>query len=178
MYGMVNIAIEQLITETYGTEVWEKVKTEANVSEKKFINMQPYDDKITYQLVQAASEILSVDANLLLERFGEYWILYTAKEGYGDMLKLGGKNLPEFLKNLNMLHFRLGNMMPELVPPSFEVRDVEEKKLTLIYKSKREGFIPMVIGLVKGLGIMFNTPCQVTLADNKILQEKTFIVSW
>jgi hypothetical protein len=114
----------------------------------------------------------------LLERFGEYWILYTAKEGYGDMLKLGGKNLPEFLKNLNMLHFRVGNMMPELVPPSFEVRDVEEKKLTLIYKSKREGFIPMVIGLVKGLGIMFNTPCQVTLADNKILQEKTFIVSW
>ncbi len=162
MYGMVNMAIEQMVVGKFGEDTWKKIKDKAGVSDVTFITMQSYDDKITYALVRAASEILNIEGAELLEKFGEYWILHTANAGYGDMLKMGGDNLPDFLKNLDMLHFKVGAIMPQLVPPSFEVKDVTAKSLTLLYRSKRDGFVPMVIGLVKGLGLRFNTPCSVT----------------
>jgi len=43
--------------------------------------------------------------------FWEYWILFTAEKGYGEMLNLAGSTLPDFLKNLDMLHGRVNNLM-------------------------------------------------------------------
>ena len=83
------------------------------------------------------------------------------------MLKMAGDNLPDFLKNLNLMHMKVGSVMPELVPPSFEVSDLTANSLTLIYRSKRSGLAPMVVGLVKGIGLRFNTPCEVSLVKQE-----------
>ena len=180
MYGMINNAIEQLITEKFGRQTWEAVRQKANVEQPTFVSMQPYHDSVTYALVGAASELLQIPVPDLLEKFGEYWILFTANEGYGDLMKLGGDNLPEFLKNLNMLHFRIANVMPQLVPPVFDVQDSTNNSLTLLYKSKREGLSPMVIGLIKGLGIKFQTPCTVTPLpeDEKLPGVFKYTIKW
>ena len=180
MYGMVNLAVEQLICENYGTETWNQIKKKAGVTVSHFVNMESYDDAITYNLVGAASEILETPVNKLLESFGEYFIMFTAKEGYGEMLKLGGKTFPEYLSNLNMLHFRIGNMMPHLVPPTFQVSNVTENSLTLTYISEREGLSPMVLGLIKGLGKILGSPCEIKeLGKNPTLDQAIdFNVQW
>ena len=179
MYGMVNMAVEQLIVENYGKEKWLEIKKKAGIAEEQFVNMQSYDDKITYAMVGAASEVLKLEAAEVLEKFGEYWILHTAKEGYGNLLDMGGNNLPDFLKNLNMLHFKVGSLMPNLVPPSFDVLEETSNSLLLVYVTKRKGLVPMVIGLLKGLGIRFNTPCDVLyLSDSSAEFEHYFKVSW
>lgn len=178
MYGMINLAIEQMITENYGISVWEQIKTKAGVKETHFVSMQPYDDKLTYGLIGTASEVLQTPMPELLEKFGEYWILYTAQEGYGDLLNLGGNNLPEFLANLNLLHVRVGNMMPGLVPPAFEVTNAAERSLTLIYRSKRQGLSPMIIGLIKGLGKRFGTPCEVQMVPGTDEASFAYQIRW
>ena len=179
MYGMINLALEQMVKQGFGADTWDKIKNKAGLDEVRFISMKSYDDKVSYDLVGAASEVLNIDANELLEKFGEYWILHTAKEGYGDMLKMAGDNLPDFLKNLNLMHMKVGSVMPELIPPSFEVQDLTDNSLILIYSSKRAGLAPMVVGLVKGLGLRFNTPCEVNLVkqdnDNSTY---SFNVTW
>ena len=62
--------------------------------------MKSYPDELTYNLVASASSILHLEQSTILEAFGEYWILYTAEEGYGEMLALSGSNLKDFLNNL------------------------------------------------------------------------------
>ena len=64
-----------------------------------FLSMSPYPDKLTFDLVTSASEVLNVPVEDLLFAFGEYWILYTADQGYGNMLELAGDSFPKFLKN-------------------------------------------------------------------------------
>ena len=166
MYGIVNRAIEELIVEKFGEEKWEEVKDKAGLKSEGFMTLKPYADELTFQLVAAASEILSIPSDTLLEAFGEYWILYTAERGYGEMLNLAGDSLPTFLKNLNMLHGRVSNLMPELAPPQFECINEQENSIDLIYRSHRIGMVPMLMGLIKGLGKRFGKEVVIQQAEN------------
>ena len=155
MYGLVNRAIEELVCTHFSEETWEAIRVEADVDIEAFISMEPYPDAVTYQLVEAASKILGLPAEAILNTFGEYWTLYTAREGYGELLKMSGNTLPEFLHNLDNLHARVGLLYPELRPPSFECSHLTEEGMVLHYRSVREGMAPLVVGLLQGLSKMF-----------------------
>ncbi len=182
MYGLVNQAIQGLVTKEFGEESWLEIKAKAGVTDPIFVSMQSYDDSVTYGLVGAASEVLDMNASDLLEAFGEYWVLYTAEEGYGEMLDMAGNTFPEFLSNLNHLHRRVGDIMPGLTPPSFECEIVSEQEIKLFYTSRREGLDPMVTGLIKGLAKRFGLKkVKVVLSESKKvkdLSKSTFAVTW
>jgi hypothetical protein len=161
MYGLVNKAIEDLVRTRFGEDTWEAIKQKADVDIEVFLSMDSYPDDVTYKLVSAASEVLALSVPAVLEAFGEYWVLYTGKEGYGEMLKMGGDSLPDFLQNLDNLHARVGLTFSELKPPSFRCTDIREDSLRLHYYSDRASLAPMVVGLLKGLGAMFETDIDV-----------------
>ncbi len=156
MYGLVNKAINDLIVDKFGEEVWQEIKTAADVDIEMFTSMKSYDDEITYQLATAASEILELPIEEVLIELGKYWVKFTAKQGYGDMLAMAGNNFPEFLKNLNALHIRVGMTYSNLKPPSFNCEEIDSNNLVLRYFSHRKALGPLVIGLIYGLGEKFN----------------------
>lgn len=162
MYGLVNKAIEGLICNRFGEETWETIKRRAGIDEEGFVSLDSYPDSMTYALVGAASEVLATPADALLEVFGEYWVTYTAKEGYGGLLDAAGGDLRTFLVSLNQLHARVRLAAPELRPPSFQCTDITDTSLVLHYRSTREGLGPMVRGLLKGLSARFRTSIEVT----------------
>ena len=162
MYGLVNQAVEDLIRAEHGEATWQAIKGRAGVDAPAFISMSPYPDAVTYRLVGAASEVLAVPVPALLEAFGEYWILYTARKGYGHLLTLAGTSFPEFVQQLDQLHAHVALSFTELRPPTFWCTEVGERSLRLHYRSSREGLAPMVIGLLRGLGTMFDTAVTVT----------------
>jgi hypothetical protein len=139
------------------------------------MTLKPYADELTFQLVAAASEILSIPSDTLLEAFGEYWILYTAERGYGEMLNLAGDSLPAFLKNLNMLHGRVSNLMPEIAPPQFECINEQGNSIDLIYRSHRIGMVPMLLGLIKGLGKRFGKEVVIQQVDDNTSESSAVI---
>jgi hypothetical protein len=157
MYGMVNRAIQELVCAKFGDEAWEQIKSVSGVDAELFIRNETYPDDVTYRLVGAAAQVLGVDASVVLETFGEHWILSTAREGYGDLLDAAGKTLPEFLQNLPNFHSRVVLIFPKLKPPRFRCTDVQADSLTLHYYSHRPGLTSMVVGMVRGLGKMFDT---------------------
>jgi len=167
MYGLVNKAVEDLITTKFGTRTWEEVTKKAGVDDIGFISMDPYPDEITYGLVQAASEILEKPVDELLEAFGEYWTLYTAQEGYGDLLSISGRNFEAFLENLDSLHTRIALSFPELRPPAFACECRDDGALVLHYQSERDGLAPMVRGLVKGLTNLFDVNVDIEHVESK-----------
>lgn len=162
MYGLVNQAVEELLTERFGQAAWQQIKARAGVTEEVFLRMTPYPDAITFRLVGAASEVLGVPSDQLLEAFGEYWTLYTGRNGYGELFERSGSTFEEFMLNLHALHSHVAAGFPALRPPSFWCTDVGGGQLRLHYQSEREGLAPMVVGLVKGLGGVFKTPVTVT----------------
>ncbi|GAP97518.1 heme NO-binding domain-containing protein [Leptolyngbya sp. NIES-2104] len=167
MYGLVNKAIQDMVCSQCGEEIWTQIKTKAEVQDEVFVSMEAYPDDLTHRLVKAASHVLGLSSAEIMQAFGEFWVKYTAEEGYGELLEMSGDTLPEFLENLDNLHARVGVTFPKLQPPSFECTDTEERSLQLHYRSEREGLAPMVAGLVKGLGDRFNTEVDVVQTESR-----------
>jgi len=180
MYGMVNNAVEQLIIAEHGEACWDRVRSLAGVEDEVFVSNQSYPDKITYDLMMAASQVLEVPAENILIRFGEWWVLKTAQEGYGALIKATGTNLKDFLLNMPNFHTRVKMMLPDLSPPSFTCFEKSDTSVELHYMSKREGLAPFVKGLLSGLAQMFNTTAEVEHVAQKTCGDDhdIFLVKW
>jgi hypothetical protein len=167
MYGLVNQAIEELVTSNFGVEKWEAIKEKAGVDVEVFIGNEGYPDELTYRLVGAASEELGLPADQILIAFGEHWVLKTAAQSYGPMMKSGGRTLKEFLVNLPNFHTRVAMIYPKLQPPRFQCSDITDEGLILHYFSHRAGLTSFVTGLLQGLGKLYENPCTSTLLARK-----------
>ena len=163
MYGLVNKALRDLLVSRHGRDVWNQVRSRAGMELDSFVALSPYPDELTERLLAAASELLGRTTDELLEDFGGHWITYTAQEGYGEMLELAGDSVVEFLENLDNLHVRVGLSFPELKPPSFRCTDHGDGVVRLHYYSSRRGLLPLVVGLLRGLGPRFQTTVDVTV---------------
>jgi hypothetical protein len=167
MYGLVNRAVEQMVRERFGAERWHAIQARAGLEDEGFLALRTYPDEVTYRLVAAASEELGVPAPAVLEAFGEYWVAATAQASYGDLMRLSGRTLPEFLQNLDQMHSRLALTFEHMQPPSFTCSEVTPTSLVLHYQSSRAGLLPFVVGLVKGLGEYFHTPARVEVVATR-----------
>lgn len=155
MYGMVNKAVECLVVERFGEDVWARIKARADIGEEFAVRMQAYPDALTYRLVGAASEVLALPAETVLEVFGEYWVEFAAREGFSSLLEPAGQTFAGFLARLDAMHTRIALQMPALRPPSFHCEELPDGRIKLSYWSEREGLAPMVRGLVQGLARRF-----------------------
>lgn len=167
MYGMINKAVQELVTTKFGEDKWREIHRKANVTEPAFINMVKYPDEMTHRLVGAASEVLGAPAEAIMEDFGEYWTVYAAEKGFGHLLDFAGDNIVDFLINLDSMHTRVALTFHHLEPPSFRVTDVTPTTVRLHYYSKRAGLGPVVIGMIKGLGKRLNTAVAVKREKNR-----------
>ena len=64
MYGWINDCVEKLVVEKFGRATWLAIKEAAGLSEFQegdFIRLEHYPDKMTFDLVAAASKILCVE---------------------------------------------------------------------------------------------------------------------
>jgi len=166
MYGIVNKAIEGLVTEKFGSKTWEEIKAKANLN-VEFISKEMYDDAITFKLVEAATEVLQMPADKILFAFGNYWISNTGLQHYGSMMRAGGKTLKEFMTNLPSFHARVMLHYPNITPPEFRIEEIDDKSFNVFYYSEREGLIEFTVGLLHGLAAMFEDKIQTTIIQHK-----------
>ena len=162
MYGMVNRALKDLISERFGEATWQEIRTKAGVEVNEFTSMSTYDDAITYDLAGAASEVLETPIEDLLRVFGQYWIEFAGKSSYAILLEQAGKTMGEVLGGLDELHTRLALSFPELRPPSFRVLSDDGETIMLQYESFRPALVPFVCGLVEGLADRLKVQVTVT----------------
>jgi hypothetical protein len=161
MYGMINVAIKELIMNKFGNDKWSEICTGAQIDDDEFKNLQYYPDSVTYNLVASASKALKITPEAVLQEFGKYWISHTASAGYGPIMDLFGNDFITCLKNLNNLHARMGLNLPNLKPPRFELEEIDAKNYILEYYSTRVGLDKMVVGLLNGLADKFKTQIQI-----------------
>ena len=180
MYGLVNRAVQGLITAQFGAETWNKVAQQVKLPQCPFLSMRFYPDELTYQLVAATANELELTADQVLEVFGEHWILFTATEGYGSLLEHCGRNLREFLLNIDNLHTRVGLIFPDLRPPEFKPFEQPDGPIRLEYYSTRPALAPMIMGLLKGLAKRFDERILIEQAPAIVSSEfrAAFSITW
>lgn len=166
MYGMVNQALEALVTERFGADTWTTVRTKAGIHDPAFITMKQYPDEVTYALAGALSEHLQAPVPDLLRAFGVYWVGYAKRGPWGKIMLASGASTYELLAALDAMHARIAISFPDLKPPSFKVRKDGDAVL-VDYSSHRPGLAPFVIGLIEGIGGMFSESVQVELVASK-----------
>lgn len=169
MYGLVNLAIQELVCSKFGVEKWHQVCELAETPGISFHRMQSYPDALTYKLVGGVSQVCGITSDEALIAFGEFFVLYTGQKGYGHLFQLAGSSLFEFLHNLDVLHSRVGQNFAGMVPPSFQCEDLDEKSVRLHYHTERSGLCPMVRGLLTGLGKYFQVA--VTIAHPSCVRQ-------
>ena len=173
MYGLVNAALRELIVSSFGDATWDEIRAAIAPDLVSFSIMESYPDVLTMQILKHACALTGTSQEDLLIRFGEHWVQYTEREGYGSLFEIAGDSLFDFLLNLNELHARVGRNFPKLQPPSFEFDVLDRDTLRMHYITSREGLCPFVRGLLQGLSVRFHTPlsvhtlaCRATGADH------------
>jgi guanylate cyclase soluble subunit beta len=77
------------------------------------------------------------------------------------LMDASGDTLVEFLGNMNALHDRITGTFLNYVPPEFRVESLGGDYYRIHYISKREGLVPFVDGLLKGLAQRFGNELEV-----------------
>jgi hypothetical protein len=163
MQGVIYKSIEDLVVSAHGQEKWAAILREAGVDEPAFVGMARYPDELAGRIIGAASKILGATPEDIMRAFGRYWTTHTAPHYYGDMLAFAGDSLVEVLRNLDQMHARIALIFPGYSPPSFQVEELGEDRFRLHYHSKRQGLLPVVEGMLAGLGDRFNTKLEIAI---------------
>lgn len=180
MYGIVNKAIQGLITESHGEKIWDEIASELKLESKYFLSNESYPDSLTYDLIAKASEKTGISAADIMHSFGEYWVLNTGMKSYGSLMKAGGKDFGEFITNLPNFHSRVMLIYPKLNPPEFKVSEIQSNSIKLHYFSTREGLAHFVYGLIKGIAKIYETEVDVKMEEqnNKNEYKAQFNINW
>ena len=110
-----------------------------------------------------------VEANQVLELFGEFFVSFCQESGYDRILQVLGGTLRDFIRNLDALHDHLGTVYPGMQAPSFRVSDrASDGALILHYYSVRDGLEPIVIGIIKTVARrLLNTEVEMEIIKKK-----------
>ena len=163
MYGMIHKAIRDMVRTVHGEDTWKQVLAESGAADADFLSLRSYEDDIAYSLVGACSSVLGASPQACLEDFGRFWVLVTASEHYGDMMRSYGKDCFALLIRLNEMHERISSTFSGYKPPHFTVEMLDERRCRLHYRSVREGLSPFVVGLVHGLGEFYGEEVDIAL---------------
>ena len=176
MYGLINNAMQSMIRGKYGDDQWDKIQATSGVPEDSFLTMRSYDDAITYDLVDAAAEVLGESVEACLEMFGEYWVLEIATKVYGPLMDASGDGMMEFLGNMNTLHDRITGTFLNYTPPEFEVEELGDQRYRIHYISVRKGLVPFVVGLLRGLSLRFTSELEIHSQEEVDVDEGTHAI--
>ena len=179
VYGMINQAVKDLVCHQAGEDAWLEVCREAGVDPEGFEALTPYPDSLTFKLVEIAAKKLNHAPDQLLRSFGRHWVFYTGEHGYGEVMRMFGKDFRSCLANLNRMHAHMGALMPQLRPPRFVVRESSATSMTVDYFSERQGLGPIVLGLLEGLAEKYHETIAVEFLPKKApAGHDSFVVSF
>lgn len=150
MYGIVNKAVESLVIHVAGEAAWKEMTAAAGFPNLTLCDTENYSDDVTLNIALETCEYLDMNLDTLLHTLGKYWFSYTKLQGWHSHFKLAGENFIDVLHGLDSLHANVKDAMPDANMPAFAVFP-HEQGYKLEYHSTREGFAPMVIGILESL---------------------------
>ena len=169
-----------MVIKNFGQELWDAAAQKISLDIEYFVGMETYPDEMTYHLAATLSELLSLSLEQVLEAFGLHWATETAMKEYPELMESAGDTFSEFLVNLPNFHTQIVLMMPNLKPPEFQCTDIQIDSLKLHYFSERNGLAAFVVGILKGLGEIYDTDLNIQHIQKRSPEQDhdVFLLKW
>ncbi len=151
MHGLIHRQLRAMVTERVDAELWTLAERTEGLSAAHFVSTVVYEDATTHKIMTMAGDLLGLGSDELMLEFGKFWIASMASGPYKKFFEFTGRDFTETLRNLNSMHETVALTMSGARPPRFDVTEQDGTGLTVSYSSGREGLLPFVFGLFKGL---------------------------
>jgi len=119
MHGFINSILESFIVDRFGDKVLLQAREACGFASQEGPNwktLSKYSDASTNSLVGAVCALVGVEATVLIEDFGSYFMETLRNDGYGNLLRCQGSTLRSWLDGVNDLHAHLKSTICDKVP--------------------------------------------------------------
>jgi hypothetical protein len=135
----------------YGNAVWLDVARDAQLGFESFEAMLVYDDRLTDQVLAAASRKLNLPREAILEDMGIFLVADPALERLRRLLRFGGVTFVDFLYSLDDLPARGRLALPDLDLPTLRLGGNDRDRFTLTCLSPFRGVGHVGVGLLRAM---------------------------
>lgn len=157
MYGLIHLALRDMLTEHLGSQAWERVcQAEKIDPDSIIVTTEMYDDDVSFGLIKRSAVEFAMPFDDFLEEFGKAWVRYASRSRYCGMLKACGGDLESLIRNLDSLHQAVSSTLTSAKIGSFKIKSSGQGWLIVRYDSARAGLDRFVVGLMNGLLIYFD----------------------
>ena len=132
MHGLVNRAFQVFLEDTYGRQVWDRVRSDAGLDFARFETMLHYDPVLTERVMLAACYRLDKPKSAFLEDVGTWIIANPKNASIRRLLRFGGTDFREFLLSLDELPGRIQMALPNRNVPQISLRGDGAPRIELI----------------------------------------------
>jgi len=151
MHGLVNRAIQVFVRDTYGADAWAALMRTLDLGIENFESMLSYDDKISFQMVDAACAQLGRDRGAFLAALGTYLVSHENVGALRRLLRFGGDTFLEFLYSLDELGDRVRIAVPELALPPISVSKSAPTEYRIKVDRGLDGFVHVLVGVLRAM---------------------------
>ncbi len=152
MKGIVFNLLEQVVSEEYGEETWEKL-LDATGLDGVYTSLSSYPDDDLYKLVTAAAELTGKPANEIVRWFGLKALAHFATR-YPQFFAPHKCGRDLILTLNRIIHPEVRKIYPGADVPDFDFDTSSAEVLGLTYRSKRK-LCAFARGLIEGSAIHF-----------------------
>lgn len=159
MHGTICSELNAYVTDKFGFDTWQKIRTDCNLGSKIYITSQNYPDEEVIQIIKSLADEVGKDESWIMDDFGKFMAEYIIKF-FGTLFETHWGTL-DLLEHIPMVLSKVLSMYPEMSHPELSTKRVEPNMLDITYSSDLK-MCALAKGVVKGFGEHY--------------QEKVFIV--
>jgi methyl-accepting chemotaxis protein len=169
MKGTIVLCIAELVKTVGGDEKWREILRKSGLPEDlKLTRVADVDDAVIQTVLKNICEVLNLNILQVADAFGDYWINVYAPKHFKAYL-FGLNSAKALIMGMDKIHYQVTKILPNAHPPRFDYEEIDEKTLKVHYKSHRN-MIDFYIGLVKGIGRMFNTSLKIKKLSEQYIE--------
>ncbi|QXT40963.1 heme NO-binding domain-containing protein [Gymnodinialimonas ceratoperidinii] len=148
---MINRALQGFVIETYGKDVWDEVRSVADLRFDEFEAMLRYEDALTLSCFNAVTQVMSLPEISVLEDLGIYLITHPPLDPLRRLLRFGGASFTEFILSLDELAERGRMAIPDIELPEFSVRQIGPDEFEVTAHWSMPGIGGILLGALRAM---------------------------
>jgi predicted hydrocarbon binding protein len=153
MHGLIFSELKKYVETKFDAKTWDTLQEKAGLKGNLYLAASVYPDNDLLSLVTTACQMTGVDAQTILEDFGDF-IAPDLIRQYSFLIKPEW-TLVDFLCNTEDTIHKIVRFHPGVAPPQLMVRRLADDRVTISYDSKRK-MCALLKGIVKGAAKHFN----------------------
>jgi hypothetical protein len=160
MHGIILSELKRYVEARKGAAAWPLLLEKAGLGDARYLANETYPDRDVVAIVGAASAMTGVDAQALLEDFGEF-IAPNLLEIYSALIRPEWRTLDVILNTERNVHTVVRMKSRGATPPELKAVRTGPDQVILTYDSPRK-MCAVAKGIARGLALHFHETIEIS----------------